>query len=82
MALTEASKEAVWLKGLMNELGFKQNAVHIYCDSHSAIALAKNDVHHERTKHIATKYHFIRDLISDRTIMVLKIATSYNPSDI
>ncbi|KAG7592586.1 GAG-pre-integrase domain [Arabidopsis thaliana x Arabidopsis arenosa] len=82
MALTDASKEAVWLLGLMNELGFKQKTVDIYSDSQSAIALAKNAVFHERTKHIEVKYHFIRDLISDGVIQVKKIATSYNPADI
>lgn len=38
------------VKGLMEKLGFNQEAVKILCDSQSAIALAKNDVHHERTK--------------------------------
>ncbi|CAA7024876.1 unnamed protein product [Microthlaspi erraticum] len=82
MALAEAAKEAVWLHGLMNELGFKQEAVQIYCDSQSAITLAKNVVFHERTKHIAVKFHFIRDLISMGLVQVLKIATEYNPADI
>ena len=77
-ALIEASREAVSLKGLMEELG----AVEIYYDSQGAIALAKNAIFHERTKHIATKFHFMRDLISDGTVNVLKIATTYNPSDI
>ncbi|CAA7061742.1 unnamed protein product [Microthlaspi erraticum] len=82
VALAEATKEAVWLKGLMNELGFEQEAVEIHCDSQSAIALAKNAVHHERTKHIDVKFHFIRDLISKGKIRVLKIATEYNLADI
>lgn len=82
MALTEAIKEAVWLKGLMEELGHKQGAVNIYSDSQNAITLAKNVVFDERIKHIATKFYFIRDLISNGTIQVVKIATSYNPADI
>jgi len=82
MALTEAAKEAVWLLGLMNELGFKQDSVNIHCDSKSAIALARNTVFHERTKHIDTKYHFIRDLVSDGVINLVKIAIECNPADI
>ncbi|KAG7533237.1 Reverse transcriptase RNA-dependent DNA polymerase [Arabidopsis thaliana x Arabidopsis arenosa] len=82
MALTEAAKEAVWLKGFMEELGHSQGAVEINCDSQSAIALAKNAVFHERTKHISTKFNFIRDLISDGTVQVVKIATEYNHADI
>jgi len=56
MALTEAVKEAIWLKGLCSELGFKQDNVMVHCDSQSALALAKNSVHHERTEHIDTKF--------------------------
>ena len=81
IALTEATKEAVWLKELMNELGFKQEAVEIQCDSQSAIALAKNAVHHERTKHIQRRFHFIRDTITDGETKVSKISTVHNPAD-
>ncbi|KAK3009917.1 hypothetical protein RJ639_011487, partial [Escallonia herrerae] len=42
MALTEAAKEALWLKGLVEELGFKQCGVLLQCDSQSALDLAKN----------------------------------------
>ena len=82
IALSEASKEAVWLRGLMNELGFDQGAVSVYCDSQSAIALAKNAVFHGRTKHMQVKYHFIRDLIAEGWVNVVKISTVYNPADI
>ena len=42
MAATHASKEVVWLQRLCSELGFKQQAVRIDCDSQSAIFLAMN----------------------------------------
>lgn len=64
IALTEASKEAVWLKGFMSELGFKQEAIVIYCGSQSATTLTKNVVFHKRTNHMTVKYHFIKELIS------------------
>lgn len=82
MALAEAGKEAVWIKRLMNEMGFHQGAVEVFCDSQSAIALSKNAVFHERTKHVARKFHFIRDLITDGLVKVTKIPTLYNPADI
>ena len=82
IALSEAVKEDVWLKRFAEELGFPQDTVEIFCGSQSAIALSKNAVFHERTKHMATKYHFIRDLIKVGEVQVLKIATTNNPSDI
>lgn len=82
VALAEAVKEGVWLKRFAEELGFPQDAVEIFCDSQSAIALSKNAVYHEKTKHVATKYHFIRDLIAAGEVQVVKISTDYNPADI
>ncbi|KAH9660266.1 hypothetical protein KPL70_024153 [Citrus sinensis] len=59
IAATEAVKEALWLKGLVAELGLSQKSVPIHCDSSSAIHLCKNPAHHEKTKHIDIKLHFI-----------------------
>ena len=42
VSLTEASKEMIWLQRFMEELGKKQESSRLYCDSHSAIHLAKN----------------------------------------
>ena len=42
IALTNAVKEAVWLKQLLEELGRKQIEVNIFCDSNSTISLANN----------------------------------------
>ncbi|KAI4331921.1 hypothetical protein L6164_016867 [Bauhinia variegata] len=52
MAITEAVKEAIWLQGLLEDLGVSQKHIVVYCDSQSAIHLAKNQVYHDRTKHI------------------------------
>ena len=65
MALTEAVKEAIWLQGLMDDLGIKQDFLRVHCDSMTAIYLAKNQVYHARTKHIDVKYHFVRDVLED-----------------
>ena len=82
ISMSEAIREGVWLKGLAEELGFGQETVDIFCDSQSAIALSKNAVFHERSKHVATKYHYGRDLIKKGVVHVLKIATANNPADV
>ncbi|KAG7554626.1 GAG-pre-integrase domain [Arabidopsis suecica] len=82
MSLTEAVKEAIWLKGLLKDFGYEQKTVEIFCDSQSAIALSKNNVHHDRTKHIDIKYHKIREVIADGVVEVQKISTLINPADI
>ena len=82
IALGEASKEAMWLRGFINEMGFEQDRVEVFCDSQSAIALSRNPVHHEKTKHVDVKYNFVRELVSEKIIDVVKIANQYNPADI
>ncbi|XP_070013311.1 uncharacterized protein [Nicotiana sylvestris] len=54
MTITEDVKEAIWLQGLLKELGVEQKDITIFCDSQSVIQLAKNQVYHARTKHITT----------------------------
>ena len=65
MALTDAAKEAIWLKLLLKELGYPQGNVKIYEDNQATIKIAKNPQDHKRTKHIQIKYHYIRDQIRD-----------------
>jgi hypothetical protein len=42
IAVTEASKELLWLKRLACELGFEQDNYMLFCDNQSAIHLSKN----------------------------------------
>ncbi|XP_040367425.1 secreted RxLR effector protein 161-like [Rosa chinensis] len=81
MALTEASKEAIWLNGLASEFGIHQEGVVVKCDSQSAIHLAKNQVFHARTKHIDVRYHRIRDWVEFGNIIVEKVHTNDNAAD-
>nr|GEZ73733.1 retrotransposon protein, putative, Ty1-copia subclass [Tanacetum cinerariifolium] len=50
--LTEAVKEAIWLRGLLEELGVELNRVTVNCDNQGEIHLSRNHFFHERTKHI------------------------------
>lgn len=81
IALTEAVKEVKWLRGLVSELGLKQESVLVCCDNSSAIQLSKNPKYHEGTKHINARMHFIREEISTGTVDVIKIASEINPAD-
>lgn len=82
MALVEAAKEALWLKGITSELGYPQEQAEIFCDSQSAICLSKNSTFHERTKHFHIRLNFIRDVVKDGSLKVSKINTKVNPADI
>jgi hypothetical protein len=81
MAVAEAIKEALWLTGLVKELGIQQVGVSLYCDSQSAIYLAKNQVYHARTKHIDVRFHKVRELVATGELLLKKIHDSENAVD-
>ena len=81
IAATEGMKEAIWLRGLVSELGFQQDVLVIFCDSQSDVHLTRNSKYHSRTKHIEIKHHFIRDIVDTGDIIVEKIHTTENPAD-
>ena len=75
-AMAHTVSEMLWLKNLLEELGFTYNEpLPMYCDNQAAIHIASNPVFHERTKHIEVDCHFIRECV-----MGQKIATPFTPS--
>ena len=82
IAASEACKEAIWLARLVKDLGITVEMPTLHCDSQSAIMLAKNPVFHAKTKHIDVKYHFIRDMLEDKLMELVKVHTDDNPADL
>jgi hypothetical protein len=65
VAATHAAKEATWLRKLLKEINIQDNTpTTLFCDNQSALKLATDDNYHARTKHIDTRYHYIRDVIA------------------
>ena len=82
IAVTEAIKEAIWLRGLLCELSLVPDVTAVHCDSQNAIHLTRDQMFHERIKYIDVRYHFIHDIISQGDVIVTKIGTADNPADI
>ena len=78
---TETGKEMIWLHGFLDELGKKQQMGILQIDNQSVIFLAKNSAFHLKSKHIQTKYYFIRYLVKDKLVILEKICGSKNPAD-
>lgn len=81
IAATEASKELLWLKRLVGELGFDQDKYVLFCDNQSAIHLSKNSSFHSRSKHIDVRYHWIREVLSSKQMQLEKVHTDDNGAD-
>ena len=82
MAATQACKEAVWIRRLLEELGHNQQTITVYCDSQSALHIARNPAFHSRTKHIGVQYHFVREVVEDGSVDLQKIHTKENLADV
>ena len=75
--------QGVWLSRLIAELvGGEPLKFRLFVDNQSAIELAKNPVFHERSKHIDTRYHYIRDCIEKDMVEVKHVGTDEQVADI
>ena len=72
-----------WLKQLLGDLGVQHPAgMRLYCDSQSALYIAKNFVFHERSKHIEADCHFVRDTVTEGLVSSSYVPTKFQLVDI
>jgi hypothetical protein len=83
VAAAQAACQAVWLESLLDELKINYvKPVRLNVDNKSAISLARNPIAHGRSKHIETKYHFLRDQVSKEKLTVEHCSTNVQIADI
>jgi hypothetical protein len=83
MALTAATKEAIWLRHLLKDLGYEQEGpTTIHEDNQGTIAIAQNPCNHERTKHIDIQYHFTRERLESGEIALEYCPTNEQVADL
>ena len=71
VALSEAAREACWLRNLYDEIGYPQESpIIIKGDNDGSIAMARNQQFHNRSKHIAIRWHWVRDLVEQQLINI------------
>ncbi|CAA9995330.1 unnamed protein product [Nesidiocoris tenuis] len=82
VAASEAAKEMVWLKRLLKDMGVVSEKPALHVDNEAAIRLAQNPEFHRRTKHIQLRHFFVRELVTDEQIQILKVDTENQLADI
>jgi hypothetical protein len=82
-SLAVTTAELFWLRMLFKEISIPLTmAPVLWCDNLSALALASNPVFHARTKHIEVDYHFVREKVLNRDIIVKFISTHDQVADV
>lgn len=84
MASADAARQAVWFRQLLDDLqlGLGKDPFPIMNDNAGTIALSKNPVYHERSKHIGLRHHYLREKVEDGTISLLHIPSVNNIADL
>ena len=62
---------------MFNKLGIISNCpMKLFCDNKAAISIAKNLVHHDRTKYVEIDRHFIKEKLDNGTTTLEFIPSS------
>eukprot|EP00965_Chrysotila_dentata_P022323 738209-Pleurochrysis_carterae.AAC.1 len=82
IAASEATKEAVYLRSLFDDLGLPSDSpTSLSLDKKSAIDLANNPEHHQRSKHIDRLHFFVRERVETHDITVPFVSSADNLAD-
>ena len=84
VAYSAATQDAVWLRSFLQHLEIVKTAlepVTIFCNNTAALAVTKDPKYHEKTKHIKKIYHYIRDAIIEKDVILKHISTSNMVAD-
>ena len=82
IAARSCCTQLLWMKHMLEDYGFQQGKLSLFCDNTSAINISKNPVLHSRTKHIEIRYHFIRNLVDDDLLEMSFIPTENQLADL
>ncbi|GJY70708.1 hypothetical protein Tco_0474411 [Tanacetum coccineum] len=81
VALSASCAQVMWMRTHLKDYGFNYNKIPLYCDSQLAITISCNPMQHSRTKHIHTRYHFIKEHIKNDIIELYFFKTEYQLAD-
>ncbi|TMI83023.1 MAG: hypothetical protein E6H10_08620 [Bacteroidetes bacterium] len=83
LALTEAAKEAMFLRQLLSSINVPQEQpTLILTDSDAALKHVKNNVNHPRSKHIDTRHHYIRFAYNAGDVDIRHVPSASQTADI
>nr|GEZ84989.1 hypothetical protein [Tanacetum cinerariifolium] len=81
VVLSTSCAQVIWMRTQLQDYGFNYKKISLYYNSQSAIAISCNPVQHSRTKHIHTRYHFIKEQVENGIIELYFVRTKYQLVD-
>ncbi|GKA87768.1 hypothetical protein Tco_0809532 [Tanacetum coccineum] len=82
VSLSAYCAQVLWMRTQLIDYGFHFDKIPMYCDSKAAIAISCNPVQHSRTKHIAVRYHFIKEQVENGIVELFFVRTEYQLADL
>ncbi|GAB2290803.1 hypothetical protein Dimus_038122 [Dionaea muscipula] len=83
VAIASCVSHGLWLRQLLAELHVHQELpTVIHVDNQSAIAIAKNPVYHDRSKHIDVRFHFLRESVANEFVKLKYVKTQDQLADL
>jgi hypothetical protein len=79
----ECTKQVIWLKELLNDLGHLQSIVSVRCDNKAVLSLASDPaVSEKRSRYLVVKIRFLQEQEAMGSILFSYVPSDSNPSDI
>nr|GEW73001.1 retrotransposon protein, putative, unclassified [Tanacetum cinerariifolium] len=82
VALSASCAKVMWMRTPLKDYGFSYNKIPLYYDSQLAIAISCIPVQHSCTKHIHTRFHFIKEHVENSIIELYFVRTEYQLANI
>ena len=83
VAISEVAQEILFIAGTLKFIGVQVSyPITVHVDNIGAIYLSQTATTGNRTKHIDTRYHFVREYIEDGTFKIIFVRSAENIADI
>ena len=81
MALSDCTREVVFLQNLLDSVGYSVPKVRLHGDNVGSLFVAENPGDHQKTKHIEVRYFFVRQKVEEGRVVLRFVPTAQQYAD-